>query len=369
MNNNTIELLYYLTLLQAPLVGVARIKKLLQHFGNIENICKASQGELQSQKLNDAQIHAIKKPNQKWNNTALEWATEKNHHIILFNDSRYPQLLKEIASAPPILYIHGELAILSQPQIALVGSRNPSHTGLELAEEFAYALSKAGLMITSGLALGIDTASHHGALNANGKTIAVLGSGLLQIYPFRNKKLAMQIADNGCLVSELPLNTTPIPANFPRRNRIISGLSLGTLVVEAALKSGSLITAHLALEQNREVFAIPGSLRNPTSQGCLSLIQQGAKCITSVNDILDEINSFSKNINLGPPLKTMLAPSHLLDKTEQLVLACIEHDSATIDQICNRSKLSTQSVSATLLQLELKDVIKNEFGQYFILHG
>ncbi|OGT44915.1 MAG: DNA protecting protein DprA [Gammaproteobacteria bacterium RIFCSPHIGHO2_12_FULL_38_11] len=308
----------------------------------------------------------MKHPNQQWNDIALQWREEKNHHIILLSDPSYPELLKEIASAPPILYVNGELETLAQPQIALVGSRNPSHIGLELAAEFAYALSQAGFIVTSGLALGIDTACHQGALNACAKTIAVLGSGLLHVYPVRNKALAKNITANGCVISELALNATPAPENFPRRNRVISGLSLGTVVIEAALKSGSLITARFALEQNRDVFAVPGSLRNPQSQGCLSLIQQGAQCVTSVNDILNEINIFSTNKNLSAPLKSIHAPIHKLDKTEQLVLACIEYDEATIDQICNRSKLSAQLVSATLLQLELKDVIKNAFGKYFI---
>ena len=362
------ELLLWLTLLQAPNVGMTRIQKLLAHFGSIENICKASSNELLAQKLNPAQIHAIKFPNQSWNETAIRWEQEKsNHHIILFTDSRYPQLLLEIASPPPIIYVRGELNILTQPQIAIVGSRNPSHTGLELAEEFAYALAQAGFIITSGLALGIDTKSHQGALDARGKTIAVLGNGLLQIYPPRNSLLAKNITEQGCLVSELPLSATPIPENFPRRNRIISGLSLGTLVIEAALKSGSLITARYALEQNRDVFAIPGSIRNPSSQGCLSLIQQGAKCVTCINDILDEISIFPSDKKIHTPLKMNSSPTHRLDKAEQLVLACIQHDTATIDQICERSKLSAPQVMATLLQLELKDVIKSEFGKYVTL--
>lgn len=367
MNLNTTDLLFWMTLLQAPDVGIVRVKKLLLYFETIENICKASRRELQSQKLTDAQINAIKNPNQKWNDAAFKWRdSEKNRHIILYTDSTYPALLKEIASAPVILYVEGEVTLLSQPQIALVGSRNPSRTGLELAEEFSYVLSQAGLIITSGLALGVDTASHQGALHAFGKTIAVLGSGLQQIYPVRNKPLAKKIIHNGCLISEFPLHITPTPENFPRRNRIISGLSLGTVVVEAAIKSGSLITAHCALEQNREIFAIPGSLRNPTSQGCLSLIQQGAKCVTSPQDILDEIH-FSECKIPSAPLKINQLPIDALDQMEQLVLACIDNDGVTLDQICARSKLPIQRVMATLLTLEIEKFIEHVFGKYIKL--
>ena len=293
--------------------------------------------------------------------------TEKNHRIILFSDLGYPPLLKEISSAPQILYVQGDVTLLSQPQIAMVGSRNPSRNGVEIAEEFAAALSQAGFIITSGLARGIDTASHQGALKAGGKTIAVLGSGLNNIYPASNQKLAEKIMENGCLVSEYPLDCAPKAINFPKRNRIISGLSLGTLIVEAALKSGSLITAKFAVEQNRDVFAIPGSLRNPTSQGCLSLIQQGAKCVTSINDILNEMNINAMPIppnNQGHTRNNKPTPLYKLDQTERLVLACIEDDGATLDQICFRSKLAAHLIATTLLRLELRDVVQCHHGSY-----
>ena len=365
MNHTTeTELRYWLTLLQAPQIGRARILQLLRHFDSVEAICTASSVALEAQQLTQTQIHTLHHPNKKWLDDTLRWREKENHHIILCTDSRYPPSLKEIAAAPPILYVFGDWNLLSMPQIAIVGSRNPSHTGFELAEEFGYGLAQTGLVITSGLALGIDTASHQGALNANGKTIAVLGSGLMQIYPTRNKLLAKHIADNGAVISELPLHLTPTPENFPRRNRIISGLSLGTLVIEAALKSGSLITAHYALEQNKDVFAVPGSLRNPMSQGCLALIQQGAKCVTSIKDILDELYIPTANKMAISPLKTNTPPTDGLDQTECLVLACIDTEATSIDQICARSGLNTQTVMAALVELEMKGRVRNVFGAY-----
>ena len=370
------KLRYWLTLFQAPEIGIARIKKLLTYFNEVEMIFKASAKELSTQKLHENQINIIKNPNQKWNDDTIQWLlSKKNNHIILFTDPRYPALLRDIVSAPPILYVQGDADLLTQPQIAMVGSRNPSRIGLEIAEEFSFLLSQAGLVVTSGLALGIDAASHQGALNAGKKTIAVLGNGLNTIYPKINTLLAEKIIDNGCLVSEFHLHETPTTKNFPRRNRIISGLSLGTLVIEAALKSGSLITARYAMEQNRDVFAIPGSIRNPTSQGCLSLIQNGAKCVTRIEDILEEIKLYSHGVStekidpiLNTPLKNNGASQNKLDRTEQQVLACIDDDVTTIDQICERSTLSAQQVSSALLELEVNDVVKRYQGGYMKSH-
>src|SRR3990167_2274323 len=360
MNNQSAEFISQLALTQISDVGIAHIKKMLTHFQTAENICRAKKSELQQWRLNENQINIIHNPNKKWIEIVLRWQEKNNHHIIFYTDARYPELLAEISSAPPIIYVKGDAEILSQPQIALVGSRNPSHTCLELSAEFAFQLSQAGLIITSGLAMGVDAASHQGALNAGGKTIAVLGSGLEKIYPKRNIKLAEKIIENGCLVSEFPIDAEPIAYNFPRRNRIISGLSLGTLVIEAALKSGSLITAKFAVEQNRDVFAIPGSIRNPLSTGCLALIQQGAKCVTNIDDILSEIDSRK----ITGCTKQSLQQQLTLDCEDNPVLACIDNDVTTIDQICDRSKLSAQVVSTILLELELKNVVKRQFGGF-----
>lgn len=364
MHHTTLtELSYWLRLSHIPGIGIARIKHMLAKFGSVEMICRASRKMLSTFKLNDEQITALHYPNQCNIDDALAWAQLPKHCIIPFNDARYPALLSEIVNGPAILYVRGDHELLNTPQLAIVGSRSASYTGLEIATEFAFALAAAGLTITSGLAIGIDTASHRGALSAQGKTIAVQGCGLARIYPKRNSTLAQQIAQNGCLVSEFPLNAEPRAQHFPQRNRIISGLSLGTLVVEAAVYSGSLLTAHYAIEQNRDVFAIPGSLRNATSKGCLSLIQQGAKCVTCVDDILNEL-SFESNHTLRSTIINVHSYNTVhLDSLERQVLACIE-DLTTIDQICARCKLSPQCVASILLQLELKDVIKTQQGIY-----
>jgi DNA processing protein len=360
MNDQTTELSLWLALTQVPDIGIVHLKKLLLRFGTVAHIHHASITDLRQCHLNEKQIDVIKNPNKVWIETALRWSEEKNHHIIFFTDERYPPLLAEIASAPVVLYVAGDWTILWEPKIAIVGSRNPSHTGLELSLEFAYQLSQTGLVITSGLALGVDGASHQGALNANGKTIAVLGSGLQKIYPKRHEPLAKKITEHGCLVSEFPLMQQADKNHFPRRNRIISGLSLGTLVIEAALKSGSLITAQFAIEQNREVFAIPGSIRNPMSAGCLALIQQGAKCVTNIKDIIEEINYLDCTLRTKKPIQYQLA----LDCKDNPVLACIDNEVTTIDQICARSKLSAQLVTAALIELEIEGVVKRQFGGF-----
>lgn len=364
-DTTTSEISHWITLSALYGVGITRIKKLLAQFGTIESICHASVLALKSNGLNEQQINQLKTPSKNAIKSSLSWLEKDNHYLIPFTDARYPTLLLETPHPPAVLYIVGNIDVLSHPQIAMVGSRKPTYTGLELANEFSQQLSHAGFCITSGLALGIDTACHQGALDAKGKTIAVLGSGLQHLYPKKNIGLAARIAEHGCVISELPLNTTPVAANFPRRNRIISGLSLGTVVVEAALRSGSLITAHFAAEQGREVFAIPSSIRNPLSMGCLSLIQEGAKCVTGIDDILNEIKAvlphyyFSKPQHNNPSFQ-----NQTLDCTERQVLACIEYDITTIDQICDRSKLAAQKVTAALLQLELSGIVKAQMGGY-----
>jgi DNA processing protein len=209
------------------------------------------------------------------------------------NDGRYPPLLREIPQAPPVLFVHGDPDCLRVPQLAMVGTRNPTPSGRETARQFAAHLAGAGMIITSGLALGIDAAAHQGALAGGGRTIAVMGTSLDRVYPAKHRDLARAIAERGALVSELPTGTPALAENFPRRNRLISGLALGVLVVEAALQSGSLITARLALDQGREVFAIPGSIHNPLAKGCHALIRQGAKLVETANDIVEELGALA----------------------------------------------------------------------------
>ena len=220
----------------------------------------------------------------------MRWLSLENNFLVTLADSHYPKALLEINDPPPVLYAKGKLGLLNQPSIAIVGSRNATTQGKENAEAFAKGLSSYGLCIVSGLALGIDGAAHRGALQANGSTIAVAATGLDIVYPSKHLDLAHQIAKHGLLISEFSLGETSKPENFPRRNRLISGLSLGCLVVEASLQSGSQITARLSTEQGREVFVIPGSIHSPTSKGCHQLIKQGAKLVDNLQDIIEDLN-------------------------------------------------------------------------------
>jgi len=280
-------------------------------------------------------------------------------------DLCYPPLLKEIHDPPFILYVKGNANLLSSPQIAMVGTRNPTPSGKELAYQFAKELANAGLVITSGMALGIDGASHSGALDSGklGQTIAVLGTGLKYIYPKNHQRLAHEIIEKeGAILSEFPINTPPKPHNFPIRNRIISGLSLGLLVVEAALKSGSLITARLSLEQNRDVFAIPGSIQNPLSRGCHRLISEGAKLVENVQDILLELKFRSHGQPNIFPISRQEPVD--LDPTRERVLKQIGYEVTALDVIILRSGLTPMEVSSMLLPLELEGYIQGVPGGF-----
>jgi len=359
MNHNTPSYLCALALSFLRL-SAARLRKLLAHFPSLQSLFAASDAALLAQGLSAEQIHALRRPQNRYLEKALSFASKPNHHILTLEDPDYPPLLREIADPPLLLYVLGEKSSLTTLQLGIVGSRNPSYTGREIAHEFAYLLTQAGITITSGLATGIDTAAHEGALAADGPTIAVLGNGLEHIYPKQNKQLAAKIQEKGCLISEYPLDTPPHAAHFPQRNRIITGLSRGTLVVEAALKSGSLISARLALEQNRDVFAIPGSIRSGQSSGTLKLIQQGALCVTSPEDILEEWHIHPHVVSNLLNRRT----DQVLDPISEQVIGCIENEGATIDQICVRSKLSAHLVAATVLALEIEGEIKQHQGVY-----
>lgn len=349
----------------------------------------------------------------------LNWATQANHHILTLLDPDYPPILKQIHQPPPLLFVQGNYLLLKQPQIAIVGSRNPSALGLQLSFTFAQQLAAAGLVITSGLALGIDAASHRGALavagnqkvsnpdlqsgaaNQSGKTIAVLAHGLDLLYPPQHTQLAQQIvARDGALVSEFPLKVPPKAQHFPQRNRIISGLSLGVVVVEAALQSGSLITARHAVEQGREVFAVPGSAANSKARGCHSLIQQGAKLVTSAKEIIEELGSllnFVVAADTIPVQHTIIATRHLAKQTKsttksqqkgrftganilpnkpnsplsalptESLLAYINHAPTPIDHISANSGYSIDKIGGMLLQLELQGHISAVPGGYIRL--
>jgi DNA processing protein len=310
------------------------------------------------------------KPDWRAVDLDLQWQQQENCHILTLNDLSYPSLLKEIANPPPILFVQGDVKVLNKQQLAIVGTRYPSHQGIEMAYNFANYLVTLGFTITSGLALGIDTASHQGALanKTQGATVAVLGCGLDQIYPAQNKKLALEIIAHGAVISEFPLGVRPLPGNFPSRNRIISGLSLGVLIVEAALKSGALITAQLAGEQGREVFVLPGSIYNAKAKGCHQLIKQGAKLVESGADILEELNGLLRpeitkscapwqnkaNISVKPPL----ANEHLE------LLSYINQQMISVDEVILQSGYPAYAVSSILMQLELDGYIVAVPGGY-----
>jgi DNA processing protein len=270
------------------------------------------------------------------------WLDDPHNHIVTLADADYPQALLNLPDPPVLLYVKGRLDLLNHPSVAVVGSRNASVQGIRNAEAFAQALSDVDLCIVSGMAHGIDTAAHLGGLRGKGSSIAVVGTGLDKVYPSANRDLAHQLAVEGTLISEYPLGTPPLAHNFPRRNRIISGLCLGCLVVEASLQSGSLITARMALEQGREIFAIPGSIHAPQAKGCHALIKQGAKLVETPRDILDELrlNLHSVNIDANAP-------------AEHPIFTYLGFDPVDLDNLSQRSGLTVEDLSAILLQLEL----------------
>ncbi len=288
------ELEARLRLHHLPELGPARFRRLLEAFGSASAALSAPAAAWRSLGLPGASADPRRSPEiRDAAARALAWLEQPGHQVLCWDDPAYPALLAELSNAPPLLYVAGDATLLERPQLALVGSRRASAAGLDTARAFARSLAGGGFVITSGLALGIDGAAHQGTLEVGGATVAVLGTGLERIYPNRHRSLAARIVDEGgALVSELPLDCPPQPANFPRRNRIISGLSLGVLVVEASPSSGSLITARLAAEQGREVYAIPGSIHHPGARGCHQLIREGATLVEKVEDILEALRGW-----------------------------------------------------------------------------
>ena len=301
-----------------------------------------------------------------------EWLRHEGHHLVRLGDDAYPALLADIAGPPARLYINGDPEILHLPALAIVGSRNPTTGGAQNAFEFARHLGATGFCIVSGLAQGIDAAAHRGALSAGAPTVAFLGHGIDRVYPAVNRELAREIAARGALVSEFPLGTAPGRALFPQRNRLISGLSLGTLVVEAARRSGSLITARLAAEQGREVFAIPGSIHNPLSRGCHQLIRQGAKLVEAADDIVGELAPLAGHLLASTDESELSRRTQTgLNETDTEYVKLLEalgHDPVTTDELAERSGLTIDQVSSMLLILELEGKIeKLSGGRYSIL--
>jgi len=348
---------YWLALLRTPGVGCRTFLSLLQTHTPAQ-LYTESTSALSALGLKSAIIHSIKDLDWTTIDYDLSWLAQNNNGAITFNDPDYPAQLKEIADPPPILFVRGNSGLLSLPQIAIVGSRNPSSLGEETAYNFAKILSQRGFVITSGLALGIDGASHRGALAAQGYTIAVAGTGLDRVYPARHKDLATEIVKTGLMISEFPPGTTAKANHFPRRNRIISGLCQGLLVVEAAKQSGSLITARMALEQNREVFAIPGSIHNPLARGCNALIRDGAKLVETTQDILEELSQYYQQDEKIEPT----AMQSTLDLEQQTLLNRVMFSPTSIDNLVENTGISVEVISSMLLILELQGYLEATAG-------
>ena len=359
-------------------IGDRSVHKLLKAFGLPDQVFVAPRSaiskvlsESQTSKFLSARDDAAL--NERIKNS-LAWAAAPENHIVTLADRDYPPGLLETPDPPPLLYLKGSRALLVRAGVAIVGSRNATAGGLANAESFAQALSSAGYAVISGMALGVDTAAHRGGIKGSvsaekGGTIAVIGTGCDIVYPARNRELAHAIvaAPNGLIISEFPLGTPALADNFPRRNRIISGLARGVLVVEAAVRSGSLITARLAGEQGREVFALPGSIHSPLAKGCHKLIKEGAKLVDSVEDILEELGwpttaaAASEDAPRVAPDKTLQA----LDTASTAVLDAAGFDPVTLDAICERAKLPADVVTAALMTLELDGLVQALPGNQF----
>ncbi len=346
----------WLRLTLTPGLGPATIRQLLKQFGLPEQVLAHPRSELSRfapraalEALDSSAVTAAVAQ-------ASEWAAGIGHAVVTLADDAYPKMLLEIADPPTLLYAHGRLELLNHPALAVVGSRNATAQGERNAESFSRAFSEANLAIVSGLALGIDAAAHRGGLTGPGSTIAILGTGIDVTYPARNAPLADEISQRGLLLSEFPLGTGATAHNFPRRNRLISGITQGCLVVEAALASGSLITARSAADQGREVFAVPGSIHSPLSKGCHALIKAGAKLVESADDVLSELAGFRRTGYAA----TSVAPTPTSE--HQVLLGHMGFDPIDVDSLCTRAGLSAEQVSSELLRLELA-------GQVAVLPG
>lgn len=340
-------------------LGSETYRRLLQAFGEPERIFATGRSTLEKVVRPPIARAIVDGPDPAALAPLLKWLDEPDNQIITLADPDYPKGLLEIPDPPPLLYLKGRRDLLNHPALAIVGSRNATPQGLANAELFAHFLSDHGLCIVSGMALGIDGAAHRGGLQGASSSIAVVGTGLDVVYPARHRGLAHDLAQKGALVSEFPLGTPSIASNFPRRNRIISGLASGCLVVEAALQSGSLITARLAAEQGREVFAIPGSIHSPLAKGCHALIKQGAKLVDSARDILDELGYHADPVS-PPPLDP--PPS---SGEEVSLLRCLGYDPVGMDALVACSGLTSDSVSAILLLMELDGQVESLPGGFY----
>lgn len=347
------ELKYWVGFTKIPGIGRAKFSQLIEYFTSLEYAWKALPGELKQAGLDSRTVDTIANFRPRiFPEKEMENLKQYNVKVLTCNSPAYPKRLKEIYDYPPVLYVRGNLLPEDECSLAVVGTRRATIYGRQVTEEIVSDLARNKITIISGLAKGIDSVAHRAALEAGGRTIAVFACGLDIVYPAENAKLAREIMEHGALISEYPLGTKPKADNFPRRNRIMSGLSLGVLVVEAGETSGALITANQALEQNREVFAVPGSILSPASKGTNKLIQEGAKLVRNYIDILEELNlaAIAQQLEMKELLPT--------DETESMILKQLSQGPTHIDDICRNSRLTTALVSSTLAMLELKGMVK-----------
>jgi DNA processing protein len=359
---DTRDLKYWLGFSLIPGIGPVRFGQLEATFKTLEAAWQANPAELRKAGLDEAISRNINQTRPKIDlDTEMHRLEALDIRLINWHDSSYPSRLKEIHDRPALLFIKGEIKTEDEWCVSIVGTRQPTIYGRQVAEEMAAGLARNHITVVSGLAKGIDAISHKAALSAGGRTLAVVGGGIDNVYPVENIDLARQIGERGALISEYPLGTRPRPENFPRRNRILSGLCLGVLVIEAAESSGALITAQLALEQNREVFAIPGSILSSASRGTNKLIQEGAKCVICVSDILEELNLTAVSYQIE--MKEVIPASD----TEALLLKHLGAEPLHIDEICQASRLPAHTVSGTLAMMELKGMVKQVGAMHYIL--
>ena len=351
------DALAWITLTRTPALNASTVLKALERLESASGIVNASEAVRERAGIPAAARDFLRQAGGGPDAAERKWLQNERHHLLPITDPRYPKLLRSLTDRPIALYVAGNIDALCDPQLAVVGSRNSTLQGRDTAFDFAYYLAQRGLAITSGLAQGIDAAAHRGALAAQGITVAVLGNGIDVVYPRGNRNLSEIVEQHGALISEFPLGTAPRPANFPRRNRIIAGMSLATLVVEAASRSGSKITARVANDCGREVFAIPGSIHNPLSRGCHELIKQGAKLTETPDDILSELNFSVFSANdfraAGGSAERNLGTSGM-DKEHKILLDALGFDSADLDMLVVRTGFKPEVVSSMMLILELE---------------
>lgn len=354
------ELEARLRLHRLPEIGPKRFQTLINAFGSASAALSAPASAWRSLRLPAASAEARRSPQVRDGaSAALAWLERPGQHLLMWDDPDYPALLAEIADPPPLLFVAGNRDLLDRPQLGMVGSRRASRPAMDTAAAFARSLGGAGFVITSGLALGIDGAAHQGALDVGAGTIGVLGTGIEKLYPQAHRKLAAtMLAQNGAIVSELPLDAAPTASNFPRRNRIISGLSLGVLVVEASVASGSLITARLAAEQGREVYAIPGSIHHPGARGCHQLIREGAVLVETVEHILEALQGWK---NLAPDSAS--APAQ--PKVDHPLLALLHAAPQSSEALAMNSGWPLPKVLAAMTELELDGSVACDAGRWF----